>query len=186
MKPSRCNLTRAFRRPSKPRRRRKYAIAAGVVLCAAGAASYLTWRGGAESANDPVTALLRIEPDTPLHRVLESTPSAELVNVPADDAALRALLTFRAKDGRFCREFEILAGTRGSTGVACRAQGKWHAEVVMSAAAAPPSDNYYTPAGDSDEPAVSDVVDRLIRGDPLGAQDEARVLASGWEASSGP
>ena len=180
------------RRSPKPRamplfrRRRKYAIAAGVVLCAAGAASYLAWRGDAQSANDPVTALLRVEPDTPLHRVLESTPSAELVNLPADHAALRALLTFRAKDGRFCREFEILAGARGSTGVACRAQGKWHAEVVMSAVAAPPGDDYYTPAGDSDEPAVAAVVDRLIQGDPLGSQEEARVLASGWEASGSP
>jgi hypothetical protein len=137
-------------------------------------------------AGDPVTALMRIDPDAPLYRLLEITPSAEVINLPEEHAALRAILTFRAKDGRFCREFEILAGSRGSTGVACRDKGKWHAEVLMSAAAAPPSDNYYTPAGDSDEPAVADVVNRLIQGDPLGAQEEARVLASGWEAASIP
>jgi hypothetical protein len=167
------------------RRKQTYAIAASLLLCVAVAVTYLARRGAADTA-DPVTALMRIDPDTPLYRLLESTPSAEVINVSEDDAALRAILTFRAKDGRFCREFEILAGARGTTGVACRDDGKWHSEVLMSAAAAPPSSNYYTPAAESDEPAVSDVVDRLIEGDPLGAEDETRILASGWEASKSP
>jgi len=184
-------LAEACARQASPRRGaslfrvpRKYAVAAGIVLCVAVASTYLIWR--AEFADDPVTALMRIDPDTPLYRLLESTPSAEVINVPAENAAMRAVLTFRAKDGRFCREFEILAGTKGSTGLACRQQGHWHAEVLMSATAAPPSDNDYTPAGDSDEPAVADVVHRLIEGDPLGAQEEARILASGWEATGSP
>jgi hypothetical protein len=168
------------------RRWRKYAIAASVLVFAA-AASYLVWRSGAEFTGEPVTALMRIDPDTPLYRLLESTPSADVINAAEDNAALRAVFTFRAKDGRFCREFEILAGARGTTGVACREQGKWRAEVLMGAAAAAPSSgNYYTPAGASDEPAVSDVVDRLIQGDPLGAEEETRILASGWEESSSP
>jgi hypothetical protein len=106
-----------------------------------------------------------------------------VVNVPAEDAAVRAVLTFRAKDGRFCREFEILAGSGGSTGIACRDNGEWRTEVMLSAAAALPDSNYYTPAGQSDEPAVAEVVERLIQGDPLSAQEEARILASGWRAS---
>ena len=81
-----------------------------------------------------MTALTRIGPDTPLHGVLESTPSAEVIKVPAEDAAMRAVLTFRAKDGRFCREFEILASSGGSTGIACREDGHWRAEVMLSAA----------------------------------------------------
>jgi hypothetical protein len=180
------------RHPSRPPRaflfqkRWKYAVAAGVVLCLTASASYLAWRIGSESARQSVTALTRIGPDTPLHGVLESTPSAKVINVPAEDAAVRAVLTFRTKDGRFCREFEILAGSGGSTGIACREHGEWRAEVLMSSAAAPPDSNYYTPAAQSDEPAVAQVVERLIQGDPLSAQEEARVLTSGWRAPQQP
>jgi hypothetical protein len=174
------------RRAFRSLKRRKYAIAAGFVLCVALFGSYLAWRVASEPVQLPVTALMRIDPDTPLHRVLESTPSAEVINVPAEDAAMRAVLTFRAKDGRFCREFEILASSGGSTGIACRAHGDWRAEVLLSAAAAPPNSNYYTPAAGADEPAVAEVVERLIQGDPFSAEEEARALASGWRAPQNP
>jgi hypothetical protein len=179
---------RAWRSPLtfRFRYRRKYAVAAAVVLCVTAAASYLVWRTGSEPARLPVTAMMRIGSDTALHGVLESARSAEVVNVPAEDAVLRAVLTFRAKDGRFCREFEILAGSGGSTGIACRDNGEWRAEVLLSAAAAPPNSTYYTPAAEPDEPAIAEVVERLRQGDPLGAEEEARVLASGWRASQSP
>lgn len=163
----------------------KYAFAAGVLLCVT-ASGYLLWRFGGESMRPSATALMRIGPDTPLHGVLESAASAEVIHVPAEDAALRAVLTFRAKDGRFCREFEILADSGGSTGIACRAQGEWRAEVMLSAHSVLPDSSYYTPAGQSDEPAVAAVVERLIQGDPLSAQEEARILASGWQVSQSP
>lgn len=186
-------LAEAFARPSSQRSapfrfpaRRWLGIAAGVVMGGVLAATYVVWRA-ADSVNaEPAAALMRIEPDTPLYRVLESTPSADVVNVPQQNAAMRAVLTFRAKDGRFCREFEILAGARGATGIACRQQGEWHTEVLLSAAAAPPVGNLYTPAGGSDERAVDEVADRLIQGDALGADDEARILSSGWEATGTP
>ena len=117
-----------------------------------------------ERTPEPVTTLMRIDSETPLHGVLESAPSAKVINVPADDAAVRAILTFRAKDGRFCREFEILAASGGSTGIACRDHGEWRAEVLLNVAATPPNGNYYTPAGQSDEPAVAEVAERLIQG----------------------
>lgn len=177
-------------RASPPRvpssKRWKYAIAAGIVLSVALPATYLAWRTGSDPG--PVTALTQIGPDTPLHAVLESRPSADVFNVPAEGAAIRAILTFRAKDGRFCREFEILAsGGEGSTGIACREDGEWRAEVLIGAAAAPsPNSNYYTPASGSEEQAVTEVVDRLIQGDPLSAGEEARLLANGWLASATP
>lgn len=164
---------------------RKYAVAAGVV-CVTVSTSYLAWRIGSERTPQPVTALMRIDPETPLYRVLEYTPSAAVTNVPAENSAVRAVLTFRAKDGRFCREFEILARSGGSTGIACRERGEWRAEVLLSAAAAPPNSNYYTPAGSADEPAVAEVAERLIQGDPLGAQEEASLLTSGWRPSQSP
>jgi hypothetical protein len=156
------------------------------VLCVAASAGYVAWRSESGATSRQVTALLQIAPGTSLHGVLESTPSAEVVNVPAEDAAMRAVLTFQAKDGRFCREFEVLASSGGSTGIACREDGNWRAEVLLSASAGPPNSNYYTPAAASDEAAVAEVVERLMDGDPLSAQQEARVLASGWRAPRTP
>ena len=174
-------LAKACARHSSQRRlesffqgRWKYAIVPGLVLWVAASASFVGWRAGSESTARPVTALLRIGPETPLHGVLESTPSAEVINVPDEDAAMRAVLTFRSKDGRFCREFEVLASSGGSTGIACREAGNWRAEVLLSTSAAQPNSNYYTPAGaaQSDDSAVAEVVERLMAGDPLSAQEE--------------
>ena len=165
----------------------KHGLVAGLLVCVAGLAGYAAWRGTGASTGTAVTALMLIGPETPLHRVLESTPSAEVVNVPAESAAIRAVLTFRAKDGRFCREFEILAASGGSTGIACREQGAWRAEVMLGTTVRPPNGDYYTPASaESDEPAVSEVAERLMDGDPLGAVEEARVLASRWKMPPSP
>lgn len=165
----------------------KYATAAAVVLSVAVSAGYLGWRVGKGPAQQPVTRLLQIGPGTKLYSVLESTPSAEVLNISAESAAVRAVLTFRAKDGRFCREFEVLALAQGSTGIACRdSQGEWRAEVLLSAAAAPSDSNYYSPAGGSEEPAVAGVAERLIQGDPLSAQEEARLLSSSWRTPPSP
>jgi hypothetical protein len=164
-------------------RRWKYAIAAGVVLCTAASASYVAWQAGSRSTRRPVTSLMRIDPETPLYRVLEFRRSAQLINVPAEDAAVRAILTFRTKHGDFCREFEIVAGSGSSTGIACRRHEQWHADVLLSAAAALPNGNFYTPASDADAPAINEVVHRLIDGDPLSADEAARLLTNRWRES---
>lgn len=182
-----CAAPSTPRAPSVPvQKSRKYAIAAAILLSVTAAAVYLAWRTGGWRAREPVTALMQIGPGTALNGVLESSPSAQVINVPAEGAAVRAVLTFRAKDGRYCREFEILAGSGGSTGIACRDEGEWRAEVLLSAAAAPTDSSYYAPAGGSDEPAVAEVAEHLMQGDPLNAQEEARLLASGWRTSPSP
>jgi hypothetical protein len=172
--------------PVRVQNARKYAVAAAVVLSMTAAAGWLAWRVGGGPTREPVTELMQIGPGTALNGVLETAPSAQVINVPAEGAAVRAVLTFRAKDGRYCREFEILAGSGGSTGIACRDDGAWRAEVLLSAAAAPTDSNYYAPAGGSDEPAVAEVAEHLMQGDPLSAQEEAHLLASGWRTPPSP
>lgn len=174
-------------RPSRPPRWRKFTLAAAVVLSVAVPASYLAWRAGAKSAIEgPATALLQIDPGTSLYRALQSTPSGQLVNESGNDAAARAVLTFLAKDGRFCREFEVLADAESTAGIACRDQEGWRAEVMLSSQVAAPDLTHYTPASASDEPALAEVADRLMQGDALSIEEEARILASGWKASSSP
>ncbi len=176
------------RKPSGFRyRRRNQAIAAGLVLCTVAAASYFALRPAASEAPRPmVTALTEIGPENPLHGVLERTASAQLVKIPGEDAAVRAVLTFRAKDGRYCREFEILADSGSSTGIACRQQGHWRTEVLASGAAIATDGNSYTTAGASDEAAVAEVFDGLAQGEPLSIEEETRVLAAGWRTAAAP
>lgn len=165
----------------------KYAIAASLLLAAAASVTYLTLRPRSEVHGGAVTALMRIAPESPLHTVLESGASGTVTQVHGEDAFVRAVLTFRSKDGRFCREFEISAGAAGSTGIACRENGEWHAEVLMKkASAAPVESGYYSPAGQDDDPALARVVDRLIQGDPLSVSEEAQTMAQGWRATDPP
>jgi hypothetical protein len=172
--PSSSKKASGFRYP------RAGAIAAGLALCTVAAASYYFLRPARDESRPMVTALTEIGPENPLHDVLETTPSAELIKIDGEDAAVRAVLTFRAKDGRFCREFETLADSGSSTGIACRSEGHWRTEVLASGAAIPTDGNSYTPAGAADEAAVAEVFEGLIQGDPLSIEEETRVLAAGW------
>jgi hypothetical protein len=167
------------------RYRWNFAIAAGLVLCAVVAAGLFALRGLNEPLRGGVTALTRIDPKNPLYGVLESTASSEVIEISEENAAVRVVLTFRAQDGRFCREFEVLASSGGSTGIACREQqGAWRAEVLLKSAAVLSNDNSYTPAGGSDEPVIAEVFERLIKGEPLSAQEEARVLVGRWRTTT--
>jgi hypothetical protein len=164
--------------------RPSHAIAAGLGVLAVTTAGFFAWQP-AEPKRERVTALAQIDPDNPLHALLESTPSAQVVHVAPEDAVLRAILTFRAKDGRFCREFEILASAGASSGVACRAyDGQWRTEVLLGTAAAPPSSQYYTPAAGVDDPGIAAAVDDLMQDEPLSAEEEAQVLASSWRTGA--
>jgi hypothetical protein len=179
-----CESAPSRQRWPNVRYRWDIAIAAGLALCAVAAGSFFAVRDSSGPPGARVTTLTRIDPENPLHDVLESTVSAELIEVPEEGAAVRVVLTFQAKDGRFCREFEILAAPEAATGIACREhQGRWNAEVLLKTAAVLPNGNSYTPAGESDEPVVAGVFDRLVKGEPLNAQEEARVLAGRWRTT---
>jgi hypothetical protein len=156
-----------------------YAIAAALVLCTVAVAAYIA-RQPATPTPRTVTALTQIDSGGALHTLLEDTPSGHALAVPDEEATLRAILTFRADDGRFCREFEILANASSSAGVACRENGQWHTEVWLRTAAAEPSSQHYTPASGGEDPAVAIVVERLTQQDPFGAAEEARLLAANW------
>jgi hypothetical protein len=169
----------------KYRFRLKYAVAATVAAFAAGAAVYFAQQS-LRATPQGATALARIDPASALHKLLESTPSAQVLEVPEDGATLRAVLSFRADDGRFCREFEIFAGVDSSSGIACREKGRWHIEVLRSVSVDRPSSNNYTPAAGSDDPALAVVAEKLTHEDPLGAEEEAQVLNAHWGRPEAP
>ena len=94
----------------------------------------------------------------------------------ADGGALRVGLTFRARDGGYCRTFESAADHLA--GLACRRDGRW-AVRVTSAWSPEPATGYRT-AASSTPPAVLAAVDATIAGDALDAAAERAARDRGW------
>lgn len=89
-----------------------------------------------------------------------------------DQAGIRIGLTFKDRAGRYCRTFS--AGAQ--SGLACRSGDDWRIEGVVRGAA--DSTDYRMAAGS--DPALGALVDSWIAGDPLDADEEAKLVARGW------
>lgn len=116
-------------------------------------------------------------------QALESVAAGQSVALP-DGRQLDAVLTFAASDGDWCREYAISDGTRG---IACRRDGAWQSEVELAGASpATGTENPtgYTTAGAAEDAAIERAYARLGAAIPLGAEDEARVMRSGWTAKA--
>jgi len=101
-----------------------------------------------------------------LDRQLASAPGGGPVSVQ---------LSFKAKDGRFCRSFS----TAASAGLACReADGAWALQQV--AATAPAAGAGMRQAASSLPPSVLAAVDGLMAGEALNAEQEKAARDAGW------
>lgn len=97
----------------------------------------------------------------------------QLASAPAGPVDVQ--ISFKAKDGRYCRSFS----TAASVGLACRERdGAWALQQV--AAAAPASGGGMRQASSSLPPAVLNAVDGLIAGEALGPEQERAARDSGW------
>jgi hypothetical protein len=110
-------------------------------------------------------------PLVPHSRLAEALGSAASgAEVRIGQAVMTPVLSFRAADGRFCREFRWENGAAGAHGVACRRDGSWTVQV----AAAEPGARGYRPAASS--AAVDAFVEEMMAGEPLSAEDERGFL----------
>ena len=120
-----------------------------------------------------------------LHRVLEETPSTEetrIAGLRASDAVtMRANLTFKTKQGAWCREYEISAEHSGKyAGLGCReADGRWALEVNVPAGSIKRQQLHPTPAAHTVE--LDAFVTSVMSGDALGREKEAAAIAGGWK-----
>ncbi len=126
----------------------------------------------------------RIYASDALSRVLEQEPSrhdARISGGAGEAVVMRASLTFKDKNQRYCREYEIATpGGKGFVGLACRTgEGKWAVQVHVASSVNTPGK--VIPADGSRPEALDAIVDRLIDGDALGRDDEAAVIANGWK-----
>jgi Anti-sigma factor NepR len=97
----------------------------------------------------------------------------QLASAPAGPVAVQ--LSFKAKDGRYCRSFS----TAASAGLACREpDGAWALQQVV-AVAAPPSGGMRQ-AASSLPAAVLAAVDASMAGEALNAEQERVARDTGW------
>jgi negative regulator of sigma E activity len=88
---------------------------------------------------------------------------------------VRIGLSFKAKDGAYCRTFAAGA----TAGLACREGEAWAVRAAAPAAAV--ADTAYRTAASETPQAVLDAVDAMIQGAPLDAQAEAKARKAGWK-----
>jgi hypothetical protein len=97
-------------------------------------------------------------------------------------------LTFVSKDQQFCREYSASRGSEGlQRALACRDGGQWRVIAVSRTAKvepAKPAEKGVRPAEPHPrtvrDPEFDVIIDRLIAGDVLTSDAEARVIANGW------
>lgn len=141
-----------------------------------------------QNAPDDQTAEATVRDDVQLagdwlRKVLDTAPSGKAALAAASTEANNVLpvLTFKAGDGRFCRQYEF-DGTQGRVlGLACRqTNGDWQVLKQFGVAAKGAGAEGYSTASGSNRTAIDDVVDNLIEGDVLGSDDEADLIESDW------
>ena len=92
------------------------------------------------------------------------------------DTDLHVGLSFRAQDGRYCRTFDRIEANKAVSGLACREPEAW---VVRIATTEPVLSSTYRQAG-SAAPAVMEMVDSTIDGDPLTPAQERAARDHSW------
>lgn len=152
-----------------------HAAAAGISLAIGLGLGFGVGQRAGDLPTDLLTATGAVAPSSPLHELLESVPSGELRALGAA-ATAEARLTFRARDGDWCRELTVSAADASHAALACRRVGGWHVELIAPAAA---GGELYRPAGSGDAP-FEEAVDALIDGEPLEADAERALVARGW------
>lgn len=156
------------------------AIAAGIAV-AIGIG--LGLRLAAPDANTELTrfaAIGPVPPDSPLHDALETSPS-RAPQVLGESIAVTPVLSFRAVDGDYCRQFDIVGPVSAAEALACRGTGGWSVEAVSrrDPADALPGGGFRPATAGSN--AIDAEIDARIDGDAYDAQAEAGLIERGWQ-----
>jgi hypothetical protein len=162
--------TRGNRAPATPWRAREWlAMAASLVL-----GVVISWRALSPASSEMIAAS---NGALAARGALATALDQQLASNQASDGALAIGLTFKARDGSYCRSFALRA--TGTSGLACRGGGEWRIPVTASADAA---GGDIRQAAGSIPPAVMQAIEARIAGDPLDAPEETKARDSGWKA----
>ncbi|MEO1194008.1 MAG: hypothetical protein AAFY02_19785 [Pseudomonadota bacterium] len=121
-----------------------------------------------------------IAPDSLLHDTLQTRASYE----QAGDAATNVmpLLTFQDRNGRYCREYQVVFEGQAAAGLACHQSGGWIATAVVAFPNVEPQrgQDFATASGPAAD-LLATVMAAEIEGEPLDGAAEAAALAADWE-----
>ncbi len=98
----------------------------------------------------------------------------------ADGSRFRPVLSFQTSSGDWCREYLLQSETDTGRGIACRSGGNWVTQ-VFSLQAEPGSTADYRPAGANDADAIAQFMADNADTIALGAEQEARLIATDWQ-----
>ncbi len=101
----------------------------------------------------------------------------------ADGGKVSPVLSFASADGRFCREFAVTGGAQSGGGIACKGAAGWKVEARTGSGAQVADPGKIGTASGQDGGSLDSAYARLGASDPLTADAEARLIASGWKKS---
>ncbi len=95
---------------------------------------------------------------------------------------IRPILTFRNRQGQFCREYEVLYPVPSRfAGLACRTEdGDWNVLVHSPVTAQPAPGNDTAVASGGGLETIDAVVGRIIKGNALDPEQETSLMNKGW------
>ncbi|HWU26865.1 MAG TPA: zf-HC2 domain-containing protein [Rhizomicrobium sp.] len=110
---------------------------------------------------------------------LKSALQTELASASIPSRDIRIGISFKAKDGRYCRTFENSGANAALSGLACRTGNAWS---IVALAGVPRERSEYRMAGGMPEP-VRAAVSQLIAGEALDGATERAARDRGWNST---
>ncbi|WP_072390080.1 hypothetical protein [Hyphomicrobium sp. CS1GBMeth3] len=119
-----------------------------------------------------------------LARTLETRRSRVAAASDSGDVSIVPVLSFRTQAGGICREYRITGEASGPNfaGLACRTgEGQWRLALHVETPSTPQSSGPYQTATSVKVPAIDALAETIIAGDAFGRDEEAELLANGWQ-----
>lgn len=153
------------------------ALAASVALVAGVLAGNFFF-GDRDAGLDGSLSAGRVNPQSDLHRLLESEPSARPVELDESGSG-RILLTFESTEGNYCRQFRLDREASSVQGLACRRNQAWQLDTVSYGPGT--GSGYQTASGTVAAAVAAAVQARIGDAEPLGTEAELDIISGGWE-----
>jgi hypothetical protein len=163
---------RAARAPAAPWRAREWVAMAASLLLGA----FISWRMLAPGDGTPFVAG---NDALVAHGALARALDQQLASEQGGDEPVLIGLTFKAKDGNYCRSFVMRAA--GTAGLACRAGSDW--QVTATDAVVLPPEGQVQQAASALSPAILRAIETRGDGAVLDAEAEKSAQLSGWKAA---
>jgi hypothetical protein len=113
-----------------------------------------------------------------LAQALSTARSGEAAEV--DGGTVRVALSFRAGDGRLCRQFDVAGKGDAASAIACKGAEDWRIE---GWAKRPPSATGYQMAAGPEDNPINAIADRLGVAETLDAAGETQAMKDGWTSA---